>query len=330
MFGARQHDPGRDGGPRSRPGSLRRSVTALAMFTTALAVFTTVLAACGSADEPTATRGSATRTQPDRIGTLPPTPATLSFFADYSRYLWHTRRLVIATTNHGTEPIEVSAIALRTGHFESLPAESKRSVIAPGARVDLQVDFGELVSCDHDPVRPANVEITFASGSGPPTAAVATVDPEPLDAIRRRECAQRRVTEAADIGFGPAFEVVDSAAHSLTLETTVDIERRTATDEIRIDSLRGSVIIALAPTTDAEPVAVISTGTDQRSIPVQLFVARCEPHAVSQSTRTWVLSAFVSVAGAPTHQLTLAVPDEMHTALQSMIDECVATLAIAD
>lgn len=251
---------------------------------------------------------------------IPSAPADLSFFADYSRYLWHRRRLVIATTNNGDEPVEVTSIALRTGYFDWLEREAKSTVIAPGARVDVQVDFGELVSCDDDPVGPVAVELALIEGSGKPATYVATVDPEPLDAIRDRECARRRVTDAADIAFGD-----DRTVDGDTMHTTIEVRRLDGGVPIRVDSLEGSVIIALEPVDDTEPVAVIEH--DSTTIPVELFIARCEPHAVSQSTLTWVLSAFVSAGVAEPHKLSLELPEPMRAQLQAMIDECVARLA---
>ncbi|MEZ5342059.1 MAG: hypothetical protein R2706_11605 [Acidimicrobiales bacterium] len=63
-------------------------------------------------------------------------------FADYPRYLWHKRRLAIATTNNGDQPLTISRIVLRAEHFEPLDPEEKSTVIQPGTGTDVQVDFG--------------------------------------------------------------------------------------------------------------------------------------------------------------------------------------------
>jgi len=75
-------------------------------------------------------------------------PESVDVFADYPRYLWHKRRLAIATTNSGTQPITIAQIVLRSDHFEPLEPEPKNTVIQPGSRIDVQVDFGELTTCD--------------------------------------------------------------------------------------------------------------------------------------------------------------------------------------
>lgn len=251
--------------------------------------------------------------------------AELTVFADYPRYLWHARRLVIATTNEGDEPIEVTRIALRTGHFDWLPAESKSTVIAPGQRIDVQVDFGELVSCDDDPVGPTAVELSLASGDGPASRQIVDVDPAPLDAIRARECARRRVTDVVVVEFG-----ADRSISGDRMRTSIEVDRRAGTNPIRVESLEGSVIIALRPLDDDTPLAELDENGNHASIPVELFIARCEPHAVSQSTLTWVISAFVTVADAQPHKLALDLPDTMRVELQEMIATCIAELAAAE
>ena len=131
--------------------------------------------------------------------------------------------------------------------------------------------------------------------------------------------------EAAHIALGPQH-TIDDMASSPTMHATLDVRRRAGNDPITIESLQGSVIIALQPKSDTEPVATLASDATVLTIPVELFIARCEPHAISQSTLTWVLSAFVSIGDAEPHKLTLEVDDGMHADLQVMIDDCIATL----
>ncbi|MGB0112555.1 MAG: hypothetical protein WBP59_05000 [Ilumatobacteraceae bacterium] len=260
-----------------------------------------------------------------------PAGVDLEFVADYSRYLWHTRRLVVQTTNHGDTPVEVTHVALRTGHFTPLDAEAKSTTIAPGARVDVQVDFGEVISCTDEPVGSTEVLVELGAPSlDRPTSFLAELDPRPLDDIRNRECARRQVTDAASIAFGPTT-IVDTddptAPSPTTMQTTLEIDRRAGTDPVVITSVQGSVIIALHAPDSGEPVARLGADDQHVSTPVELFIARCEPHAVSQSTLTWVLSAFVSVDGATPHKLPIDIDAAMHAELQAMIDDCIARLA---
>ena len=283
-----------------------------------------VLAACAVDDPssaPTSTSTS-TSTSTTRSTVSSTVPDDVEMFFDYPRYLWHLRRLSVATTNLGDEPISIRSIAVRTDHFEPLPAESKRTVIAPGQRIDVQVDFGELTTCDPSTRSDAAVLIEIARGDADPVQYLATLDPAPLDEIRDRECAQRRVTDAATIGFSAEREIDGS-----TMSTTIDVVRNAGTPTIELTSLSGSVIFALTPVDETEPIARLDADDPAASIPILVEVTRCDPHVVSQSSRTFDLAVYVSIDGADTHRQQLEVGPALQAELQSMIDHCAARLA---
>jgi hypothetical protein len=298
-------------------------------------VLAAVLAGCGAADTDRSTdtdRPTDTTRPTDTVElvdiaetatTVGTRPSDIEFFADYPRYLWHTRRLSIATTNLRSEPIEVTSIALRADHFEPLAAEAKTTTIPAGARVDVQVDFGELVDCE--PVSPltAHVAMDIGLGAGAPDPFLIEIDPAPLDEIRDRECAQRRVDENVTVAFSDDRTVAGS-----TMATSIEIDRNRGTEPVRIDSVKGSVIIAMRPDLDTDPLAILDADSRHASIPLELFVTRCEPHAVSQSTLTFVLNAFITVGDAPDpHKFALPIDPQLRAELQGMIDHCSAQLA---
>ena len=237
----------------------------------------------------------------------------IEMFFDYPRYLWHIRRLSVATTNLGDEPITISSIALRADHFESLPAEPKRTVIAPDQRVDVQVDFGPLTTCSPSEEVTGAVAVTLARGDGPPVDHLIVLDPRQLDEIRDRECMQQRVAGVASIGFS-AQRSIDG----MVMETSIEVVRNTGTPVIEITSLSSSVILALVP------VLRVGPDVNRASVPIRLEVSRCDPHVVSQSSRTFDLAAYVSIDGGESHRHLLEIDREMQSDLQSMIDACTA------
>lgn len=274
----------------------------------------TAATGCGAGD------ASAEPTTPAAALEEPPTD--IEFFADYSRYLWHRRRLVIATTNNSEVPIEISRIALRTGYFEPLAPEPKSTTIGPMARVDVQVDFGEISTCEHGPMGATDVEIGMGVGDGEPATYLVPIDPAPFDEIRDRECARRAVTDAASIEFS-----TERSIDAGVMSTAIVIERLGGSSSVRIDSLKGSVIIALQSLIDDRPLAVLKTDAAIERLPVKLFVARCEPHAVGQSTLSYELVAFVALGGSDAIRLPIEVDDQLRADLQAMIRECIAHLA---
>ncbi len=243
----------------------------------------------------------------------------IEMFFDYPRYLWHIRRLSVATTNLGDEPITISSIALRADHFESLPAEPKRTVIAPGQRVDVQVDFGPLTTCSPSEEVTGAVAVTLARGDGPPVDHLIVLDPRQLDEIRDRECMQQRVGAVASIAFS-AQRSIDG----MVMETSIEVVRNAGTPVIEITSLSSSVILALVPVVDDEPLLRVGPDVNRASVPIRLEVSRCDPHVVSQSSRTFDLAAYVSIDGGESHRHLLEIDREMQSDLQSMIDACTA------
>ncbi|MEQ8436284.1 MAG: hypothetical protein RIB65_02255 [Ilumatobacter fluminis] len=249
-------------------------------------------------------------------------PIDAEMYFDYPRYLWHVRRLSVATTNLGDEPITISSIAVRADHFEPLAAESKRTVIAPGQRVDVQVDFGALVACSSSDDLAAAVAVTFTKGDGPPVAHLVRLDPAPLDEIRDRECAEQRVEDAASIAVS-AQRSIDGPM----METSIEIVRRRGVPVIEVSSLSGSVILALVPVADSEPLLRIDPDRTSADLPIRIEVTRCDPHVVSQSSRTFDLAVFVSVENAETHRYQLEIDPRLQSDLQSLIDACQALVA---
>jgi hypothetical protein len=253
---------------------------------------------------PTTSGSAPTTTAADAVAIAP--PIWLSQFADYPRYLWHKRRLAIATTNGGDEAIEVTSIVLRADHFLPLAAERKSSTIPPGTRVDLQVDFGELVDCTTATPLRASVDIAFRIGEeATPTLYTAAIDPAPLDDIRDTECDRLAVTDAVDIGFGDNWELDGE-----TIAAEIVLDRITGDEVVHVDSLRGTEIFVMQPDPPTDEVDVtLDPGEASVAIPVELRVLRCDPHAVGQSTRTFEFKIWVAVGDRDT-QLIVLDPDE--------------------
>ena len=281
------------------------------------------LAGCASGDGTAPDEPVQSSPPPAAPSTTAPVTAddlAVELFADYPRYLWHKRRLAIATTNAGTDPIEVRLVGLVADHFDVLDPEAKTAVIPAGSRTDLQVDFGELIDCGGSTALSAAVEIAVARPPGsPPRHAVVPIDPAPLDAIRDEECAQLAVTDAVDIGFAEEW-TVDGGV----LATKLAIDRRAGDEVVTASSLRGTELISLrqAPET-TDPVAVLDPGEPSVRVPVEFQVIRCDPHAVGQSTRTYDFKVWVAVGDREAQLMIIAPDPELKSRLQELITRCV-------
>ncbi len=286
-----------------------------------------IAAACGpSATDPGTDTGPTLSTSSDATATtiaeatigeatVGELPASIEVFADYPRYLWHKRRLSVATTNGTTEPLTITMIRLHSDHFEPVPVENKRTVIPAGSRVDVQADFGDLVSCDPGP-RQASVEYELAIGDGPTRTVIGDLDPTPLDEMLDRECAAIRIAEAVDIGFGS-----DWARSGDDLIGTISITRRGA-DLTRVEAIRGTEIFAMVETSDP-PLLPLDVDGDI-GVPIELFVTRCDPHVVGQSTRTFEFKIWVGLGGEKPRLAVIDPDPELMDRLTALLAECIA------
>ncbi len=216
----------------------------------------------------------------------------------------------------------MSFVGLRADHFDVLDPEPKNSRLDPGTRIDFQVDFGELVSCDEPAPQTATAVIAYATETDPaPRQVEVPLDTAPLDEIRDRECGQRRVLDAVDIGFGGVTRTDTSIAADVVLT------RRSGDEPVTVHNLRGTEIFSMLPPLAPEaepagPLAVLSPGETELRVPVTLEVLRCDPHAVGQSTRTYEFKLWISVGDTETQFMVLDPSPELRTELDTILGIC--------
>jgi hypothetical protein len=258
-------------------------------------------------------------------GSVPPTddpaPAWLAVEADYPRYLHHVRRVNLETTNSGPADVVITRRVLRAAHFEEIaPVDDRISTVWAGAQVDIQAEFGQVRSCEGAGPFEAWVEYDYASERGtPPVRVVIPIDPAPLDEIRDRECARQAVLEAVDVRFE------DPQVDGSRATATIALSRLEGDDRITVESLLGSVIFTMAPATAAQgSPAEVLPGAPGTRLPVAFEVARCDPHAVGQSTKTYELTLWVAVGDRPARAVPFTAGPELRKALDAILAECLA------
>jgi hypothetical protein len=328
----RHATPGADHRGRRRRGAVLR-----------LALLTVLVASCAvpaSSTSPTSRPTGTDPTTPAPTTSAPPTspsagsvlpgsgppagdaaPTWLAVEADYPRYLHHVRRVNLETTNSGPADVVITRRVLRAAHFEEVaPVEDRISTVWAGAQVDIQAEFGQVRSCEDVGPFEAWVEYDYASDRDtPPVRAVIPIDPAPLDEIRDRECARQAVLDAVDIRFE------DPRIDGSRVTAAIALSRLEGDDRIAVESLLGSVIFTMAPATPGEgSLAEVLPGAGGTTLPVAFEVARCDPHAVGQSTKTYELTLWVAVGDRPAQAVPFTAGPELRNALDSILDECLA------
>jgi hypothetical protein len=234
-----------------------------------------------------------------------------------ARHLEGSNRIQVSFTFAATEPVAITALAVRSGWFEPLPPERRTSILHPGRTVDVQVDLGTPV-CDRESDAPPAVELELQIGETPRRRARLPLPSEFLADFRDRACRLERLGQAVEVGFGPP-----GPAEGTRVASELVLRRRAGDAPIRVDQIRGSVVFQLLLPEGAS-TAVAALGKDEQltRIPVAFVASRCDPHGASQSQKTFRFPAWVAVGDDPPVYVELEPDDGLRAALQSAIQIC--------
>ncbi|MGH9137271.1 MAG: hypothetical protein ACRD0G_09535 [Acidimicrobiales bacterium] len=241
----------------------------------------------------------------------------------YPRFLQvEGTHLTVNFVNDGSEPLLVERLALRSPAFEELDAEDTDTTVRPGRRVDIRVGFGDA-RCDRDPAESA-VEASLVHGETE-WDGLLVVDDARLRQIWEDRCGERAIAEAVDIGFSEQFERVDGGVLA-----TLTAERADDAGEVRIEAMRGSVILTTETTAAAgEPLATLTDEQPAAAIDVEIAASRCEPHAVIESKKTFEFAVWVTAGEYEAEHVVVRATGPLRDELQAVIDECVERFAAA-
>ena len=129
--------------------------------------------------------------------------------------------------------------------------------------------------------------------------------PMPADGARflhrlwRTECNARRLQRAAAVRYADRW-TVEGAGKQSVLHGFIDLRRREGTEDVTVDQVQGSVLFAMAL-----PGETTMAGDQHRAaIPVDFSYGRCDEHARSQSTQSFVFRVWLRLGdGEPLAQV---------------------------
>ncbi len=293
----------------------RRLVTGAAVLVPALGACDEGRDAGGSAAPPTVT--------PEPTSTVAAAPALpaldlpdgVEVFVEFPRYLHLQRRLEVGFDNNtGDEELVVESVGLRTPLFTPVALDEPHTRVEAGRRRDLQIALGPAV-CPA-PGGPAQVEVVAEIG-GVRQHGLIDVPIEPLQRISDAECGRELVLENVDVGFSDEFAVDDGV-----LTTALSLARRAGDEPIEVTNVRGSVLLELVPADAATPLAAMAPGQADLEVPVRLRVIRCDPHAVTESKKTFQLAVWIAVGDRDTQHLVISPEGALRDELQALIEAC--------
>lgn len=221
--------------------------------------------------------------------------------------------------NEGDRPLEVTSLQLVDQRFAEVPATPKSTTVAPGGDpVVTPFEYGEAV-CGEDVSGPATLAVTIASGgeAGEQVLPVAPAGEEALTRLHESTCRQRAATAAASIRFGPDWQTTSPA----TARGRIVVERAATDDEVAVEQAEGTVIFSLrvlGGTADA--VVVLAEDQDLTEVEVEVSAARCDPHALIESKKTYSFPIWVRVGEAAATYLVLEPEGEARAAMEQLLE----------
>ncbi len=221
-----------------------------------------------------------------------------------------TRKINAQLTNRGAAPVTVTGVRLVWAGARRLPPTPKDTVVAPGQTVDLQTRYGSAY-CRSLPARHASFRVTMQGGTEV-TLAVDRAGRRLLGRLGRADCAARQLRQTASISFGLHYRQVIVAGEEW-LRGALIVRRASAVrgraSPVYVEDLLGSVLLTLRPAVRAALPAKLSPGDEVLTIPVLIgSTHRCDAHALSQSSQTFLLSVFARVGNHATQRVIVS-PD---------------------
>ncbi len=272
-----------------------------------------VSACSGTSSSPAPQRSAATA---ESIKTLGEAPA-LRVTVQQQRVDATTRVVGVNTTNRGATPVHVSAVRLTGGGLAG-PVTPLDTDLQPRLTVALRTPYGRPQCDDRAGAVTAHLQIGGRWINYP----VSTSGQREVRRLLDTDCAGIHLAETAAVGLAGPYEAVDVDGTPY-LRGRLVMARRSTGAAVDLRSLVGSVLVDLRP---ANRLVDLAAGSARAVTPVLLGSSgRCDPHGLGQATQTFLLSAYVRLAGEPTQRVVLTPPRSVQGHVLHVIDEACGT-----
>lgn len=218
--------------------------------------------------------------------------------------------LQVKVTNDGPDPVHVTDVRLDTWTFTAPVQATKDSRIAPGTSADLTVPLGEADCDGSEQSDQVTLEVDGATVRLP-------VGDDVLVPVRDERCRAVAVAEQVVLAVSPDWVDAGEVRGEPALRGAV-----TATPQP--GSAAASLAVEGATTlfTVAEPsrAELPADAVGPVALDVLLTVTRCDPHAVAEDKKGYLLPVRVALDGADEVLVEVAVPVPERGPLQDLVD----------
>jgi hypothetical protein len=167
-------------------------------------------------------------------------------------------------------------------------------------------------------------------GAVPPAQLVTEVDGEEvridlaeepeglLAGLHADECDVAAVREDVDVRLGDTWVQAGPMAY----ESTVEVAQRTPGVTATLQEIQGNVIFGVANLAGTEPWAEVDDARPTAAVPLRVEASRCDPHALTEYKRTFVLVALVQVGDDEPVRVDVTAEGPAHDALAVLLEAC--------
>lgn len=238
-----------------------------------------------------------------------------------------TRRIGIEVSTGPATSMHVVGARLESPGFRPVPVAAKDTLFAPRQTIDLTTTFGAARCSGVDPTDGLSVRLDLQTADGESTVHLPVTGRGAglVRRLHRSSCAEAALRRAAPVSYGGPF--VRAVVAGETVLAGDLVLRRPATggsgDPVMVESLGGSVLFEVAPLR-AGRGTTSSLGPDEQvlRLPVRIgSTGRCDQHARSQSTQTFLFSVYVSVGPRAQHREILVPPARLQRRSLALLDD---------
>lgn len=211
-------------------------------------------------------------------------------------------------TNHGPTPVVVQWVRLLSPDFAVLP---------PGGTigVGLPAKFGDGICADGIPTvaRPAEAaaSITYPDGGHAEFTWPLADKRELLGLLLRQDCERQKIASAVELGLTGPWTQARTDSGKPSVQATLDLRLTDPDANVEVTQVRGSVLYHLRT-----PTIRLDSAHPQLHVPVVFVNNRCDEHAVSGSTQSYIFRLWLRIDG--TEPIPTAIPGVDDTAKEAL------------
>lgn len=268
----------------------------------------------------------ASQESPDAPDRSKATPAAAPVVADrlrasltQDRFAEGTRSVLAGVTNASRRTVRITDAQVDWPGLSFPSVHLDESRIEPGETAAFTVEYDQA-RCDA-PVQ-ATPRMQVRVDDRAMTLPLHVDIPGLLGRLRDDACAEQRLTSVASVQLRLS-RTTEMVRGTEQLPAEVVVERRPgSTAPVTIEDLAGSVLISLSPRAGGGTLpASLSSGQDRLVLPVLLAsTGRCDGHARSQSSQTFLLGIFVRRGGDPVQRVVQIPKRAEQERLLAMLD----------